>query len=103
MEVRIKRDTLQQKRLWVETVDLAFNAWNQQEQTGNITNVAGSVRFAYEHVAMEDAVQGFVRNQHDYEGVSTLAQAQFLTLVKTFLKFYCETNIHYTLLATIEF
>ena len=45
MEVRIKRHTLQQKRLWVETVDLAFNAWNN-DQSRTMPNVAGSVRLA---------------------------------------------------------
>ena len=45
MEVRIKRHTLQQKRLWVETVDLAFNAWNN-DQSRTMPNVVGSVRLA---------------------------------------------------------
>ena len=45
MEVRIKQHTLQQKRLWVETVDLAFNAWNN-DQSRTMPNIAGSVRLA---------------------------------------------------------
>ena len=41
MEVRIKRHTLQQKRLWVETVDLAFNAWNN-DQSRTMQNIGSS-------------------------------------------------------------
>ena len=83
MEVRTKRHTLQQKRLWVETVDLAFNAWNN-DQSRTMPNVAGaSVLHRYGLVGMED-IQGFVRNQYDDEAVSTLARVQFLALVMYF-------------------
>ena len=41
MEVRIQQHTLQQKHLWVETVDLAFNAWNN-DQSRTMPNVGSS-------------------------------------------------------------
>ena len=44
------------------------------------TSRGTSVLHRYGHVGMED-VQGFVRNQYDDEGVSTLARVQFLALV----------------------
>ena len=44
-EVRIKQHTLQQKRLWVEIVDLSFNAWNH-DQSRTIPNITGRIRLA---------------------------------------------------------
>ena len=72
MEVRIKRHTLQQKRLWVETVDLAFNAGITINPGLCQTSQGVSVLHRYGLVVMEN-VQGFVRNQYDDEEVSTLA------------------------------
>ncbi len=72
MEVRIKGHTLQQKRLWVETVDLAFNAGITINPGLCQTSQGVSVLHRYGLVVMEN-VQGFVRNQYDDEEVSTLA------------------------------
>ena len=35
VEVRIKRHNIYQKRRWVESVDLAYNAWHRTKVAGN--------------------------------------------------------------------